>query len=76
MVVRTTVDWLAMIFVIVGGLNWGLIGLFNYDIVAAIFGGMLSRIIYVLVGLAALYMIYFATKTGSMERQKAMPDMH
>ena len=52
---------LALILLIVGGLNWGLIGLFNFDLVAALFGGTvgdhsnLSRIVYGLVGLAALY---------------------
>ena len=48
---------IAMILVIVGGLNWGLVGLFDFDLVAAIFGAMsaLSRIIYTLVGLAAIY---------------------
>ncbi|MGB6370396.1 MAG: DUF378 domain-containing protein [Atribacterota bacterium] len=48
---------IAMILVIVGGLNWGLVGLFDIDLVAAIFGAMsaLSRIIYTLVGLAAIY---------------------
>jgi len=53
-------DWIAVILVIVGGLNWGLVGLFKFDLVAAIFGDMslLSRIIYDLVGLAALYMIF------------------
>jgi len=53
-------DWIAVILVIVGGLNWGLVGLFKFDLVAAIFGDMstLSRIVYDLVGLAALYMIY------------------
>ena len=52
---------IAMILLIVGGLNWGLVGLFNFDLVAALFGGTvgthstLSRIVYALVGLAALY---------------------
>ena len=55
-------DWIALILVIVGGLNWGLVGLFNFDLVAAILGNMttLSRIVYDLVGLSALYMIYSA----------------
>lgn len=50
-------DWLALVLVIVGGLNWGLIGLFKFDLVATIFGNMsaLSRIVYVLVGIAAVY---------------------
>lgn len=44
---------------IVGGLNWGLVGLFDFDLVAAIFGEMstLSRIVYALVGASALYQI-------------------
>ena len=48
---------IAIVLVIVGGLNWGLVGLINFDLVAAIFGAMssLSRIVYVLVGLAAIY---------------------
>lgn len=51
-------DWLALILVIVGGLNWGLVGLFDFDLVAAIFGWMsaVSRIVYTLVGLAAIWM--------------------
>lgn len=48
---------LANILLIVGGLNWGLVGLFNFDLVATIFGTMtlLSRIVYVVVGVAAVY---------------------
>jgi len=48
---------IAMILVVVGGLNWGLVGLFDFDLITAIFGAMstLSRIIYTLVGLAAIY---------------------
>jgi len=47
---------IAMILVVVGALNWGLIGLFGFDLVAAIFGNMsmLSRIVYSLVGLSAV----------------------
>lgn len=49
---------IALILVIVGGLNWGLVGLFNFDLVAAIFGAMsaISKIVYVLVGLSAVYL--------------------
>jgi uncharacterized membrane protein YuzA (DUF378 family) len=54
---------LAAIVTIVGGLNWGLVGLFKFDLVAAVFGGMRfgevnlgSRIVYTLVGLSALYL--------------------
>nr|MBN2277359.1 DUF378 domain-containing protein [candidate division Zixibacteria bacterium] len=44
---------------VIGGLNWGLVGLFNFDLVESIFGDMtaLSRIVYGLVGLSALYQI-------------------
>lgn len=53
-------DKIALILAIIGGLNWGSIGLFRFDLVAALFGGqtsMISRIIYALVGLAALWCI-------------------
>lgn len=53
-------DKIALILAIIGGLNWGSIGLFRFDLVAALFGGqtsMISRIIYTLVGLAALWCI-------------------
>lgn len=53
-------DRIALFLLIVGGINWGSLGLFRFDIVAWIFGGqaaLLSRIIYALVGLAALWCI-------------------
>lgn len=48
-----------LVLLIVGGLNWGLVGLLNFDLVAAIFGEMspLSRIVYSLVGLSALWQL-------------------
>lgn len=49
---------IALILIIIGGLNWGLVGLFNLDLVGTVFGGtrsMLSRIIFTLVGIAAIY---------------------
>ena len=51
---------IALILTIIGGINWGLIGIFQFDLVAWIFGGqdaILSRIIYTLVGIAALWCI-------------------
>lgn len=52
-----TIKTIALILIIVGGLNWGLVGLFNFDLVAAIFGNMsvVSRVVYTLVGLSAIY---------------------
>ncbi len=60
-------DWVAMVLLIVGGLNWGLVGLFNVDLVAALFGtqSALSRVVYVLVGVSALYSIYTSSKIAS-----------
>lgn len=57
-------DWAAFILVIVGALNWLLVGLFEFDLVAAIFGEMttVSRIIYVLVGLSAVYLLAISGK--------------
>jgi uncharacterized membrane protein YuzA (DUF378 family) len=50
-------DVIVAVLLVVGGLNWGLVGLFGFDLVATIFGEMssLSRIVYILVGLSALY---------------------
>lgn len=53
-------DKIALILAIVGGLNWGSIGIFGFDIVAFLFGGAdsaMSRVIYTLVGLAAVWCI-------------------
>lgn len=52
-----SLDWVALILLIIGGLNWGLIGLFGFNLVDAIFGATstLGRIIYILVGLSAAY---------------------
>lgn len=53
-------DIIALILTIIGGINWGLIGIFQFDLVAWIFGGqdaILSRIIYTLVGITALWCI-------------------
>jgi uncharacterized membrane protein YuzA (DUF378 family) len=56
-----TLDVFVGVLLIVGGLNWGLIGIFNFDLVATIFGSMsiLTRIVYSLVGLAAIYDLVF-----------------
>lgn len=53
------IDRIALILNIIGGINWGLVGIFRFDLVAFLFGegSTLSRIIYILVGLAALWCI-------------------
>lgn len=71
-----TLNIITLVLVIVGGLNWGLVGLFQFDLVAAIFGGQdaaLSRIVYVLVGLSAAWQLYplvRATQTDEVHAQR------
>lgn len=53
-----TFDYIALTLIIIGALNWGLIGFFQFDLVSALFGGMgswISRVIYALVGIAGIY---------------------
>jgi len=56
-----------MILVVVGAINWGLVGLFEFDVVEAIFGDMsgISRVVYTLVGLSGVYVV--AAKPGMMK---------
>jgi uncharacterized membrane protein YuzA (DUF378 family) len=59
---------ITLILIIVGGINWLLVGLFQFDLVAAIFGGqdaVLSRVVYVLVGLSALWQLVPLTRAFS-----------
>lgn len=62
---KNALDWIAIVLVIVGGLNWGLVAIDpTWDLVAMIFGAAstLARVVYGLVGLSALWMIYVAMK--------------
>lgn len=62
---KSAIDWIALILLIIGGLNWGLVALNSgWDIVALIAGGynLFSQIIYGLVGISALYTIYYLFK--------------
>ena len=60
------VDWIALVLVVVGGLNWGLVGFFSFDLVAWLFGSMsaVSRVIYVLVWLGAIYTLVTGIRLG------------
>lgn len=60
----SVIDAIAIILVVVGGLNWGLVGLVDFDLIAAIFGAMsvISRVVYVLVALAAIYLAAVSMK--------------
>ena len=66
-----TVTLVAVVLLIVGGLNWGLVGAFDYNLVDALFGvdSVLSRIVYVLVGLAAVWKI-----VALLTRKSAAPE--
>jgi uncharacterized protein len=56
------IDWLALAVLAIGGINWGLIGVFSFDLVSSLFGDMttVSRIVYGLVGVSAIYMLFSA----------------
>jgi len=66
----SAIDYIAMALLIIGGLNWAMVGLFDVDMVATLFGPgtALTRIVYVVVGLAALYSIYTMAKMASSKR--------
>jgi hypothetical protein len=68
-------DFVALVLIVVGGLNWGLVGLFKFDLVAAIFGGgsVLARIVYVLVGVAAVYAAIRSPHFAHLRRPEARP---
>ena len=55
-----SLHWIALALVVVGAINWGLVGLFQFDLVAALFGdaSLLARLVYILVGASALWQIW------------------
>ncbi len=61
-------DTIALILIIIGGLNWGLIGFFQFNLVDSIFGtySIISRIIYGLVGLSSIYGLSFFMKDNAI----------
>lgn len=63
---------LTLLLLVVGGLNWGLVGLFDFDLVAAIFGEMspLSRIVYTLVGASALWQLFALVTVRDEQRAR------
>jgi uncharacterized membrane protein YuzA (DUF378 family) len=66
------IAWVSIVLAVIGALNWALVGLFDFNLVSAIFGPRtaLSRIIYVLVGLAGLYLIYLASQLARRTRPR------
>ncbi len=68
----STLKWIAMLLMVIGSINWGLVGVFNFNVVDAIFGmgSVISTIIYILVGISGLWGISFLF---SGKRSAAMP---
>ncbi len=61
---KNWLDWTALVLVIIGAVNWGLVGLGGWDLVDIALGSIawLAQTVYILVGLAGLYLIYFTMK--------------
>lgn len=67
------IDYIALVLVLIGAINWGLVGFFSFDLVRVIFGDMtiVSRIIYALIGIAGLYALsFFGRLEQTMEDTK------
>ena len=63
-----TLEWIVLALIIIGAINWGLIGFFQVDMIAMMFGGMhagMSRILYAAVGLAGIYGLTLFARMGS-----------
>ena len=65
-------DSIALVFVVIGAINWGLIGFFQYDLVSNLFGfsTMFTRIIFAIVGICGLYAISFFGRDREVTREK------
>jgi uncharacterized protein len=70
-----TFDWIVATLLIIGGLNWGIIGFFGINVVGAIFGEMsaITRIIYALVGLSSIYALFIPSRMSSGEYMHGEP---
>lgn len=66
------INIIALVLILIGGLNWGLVGFFDYNLVDAVFGegSGLARVIYALVGVAALYKVAVAIGSRAMAQSK------
>ena len=68
---KNVLEWIASILVVIGGLNWGLVGGLDFNLVDTVFGSgsMVGKIVYILVGVSALYGIFFLFKKQSIAMQ-------
>jgi len=64
---KNVAEWIAIILIVIGGINWGLVGALNFNLVDTIFGSgsIIAKIIYILVGVSALYGLFFLFKKQS-----------
>ena len=64
-----TIDYIALVLVVIGAINWGLVGILDFDLVRVLFGDMsiLSRIIYIVIGVAGLYSLSFFGRIATNE---------
>lgn len=70
-----TLDWIVLTLVVIGAINWGLVGFFQFDLIAMIFGGMnawFSRVLYALVGLAGLYALSLYGRFNDDRREEVL----
>lgn len=68
-----TLDAIALILVVIGAINWGLVGFFQFDLVATLFGinSAFTRIVFVLIGIAGLYALSFFGKDRNRDTRDA-----
>ncbi len=61
---RNVFDWISAVFLIIGGLNWGLLGIFSFNLVETLFSAIswLPKVVYIIVGLSALYTIFYVIR--------------
>lgn len=59
---KSVLDWIAYVLVIIGAVNWGLVGIAGLDLVKLLQVDLLIKVVYILVGLAGLYLIYLVAK--------------
>ena len=65
-----TLNRIAVILLIVGGLNWLAVGAFDFDLIAALFGDALSRLVYIIVGVAAIYALIACDRLKRLGRRR------
>ena len=61
---KNVFEWIALVLLVIGGLNWGLVGALDFDLVATVFGAgsTIGKIVYILVGVSAIYGLFFLFK--------------